>query len=62
MSSTVENEFGPGTLHRLIDFRDRQKGKKLKIRTGVYTVQMVLDNVQKQFSIPDFDTEEELYS
>ncbi len=62
MSSTVENEFDPGTLHRLIDFRNRQKDKKLKIRTGAYTVQMVLDNVQKQFSIPDFDTEEELYS
>ncbi len=62
MSSIVENEFDPGTLHRLIDFRDRQKGKKLRIRTGAHTVQMVLDNVQKQFSIPDFDTEEELYS
>ena len=60
MSSTAKHEFDPGTLHRLIEFRDSQKGKKLKIRAGTYTVRMVLDNVQKRLSTPDF--EEELYA
>ena len=61
MSRTVEDEFDPGTLHRLIEFKDKQRGKKLSLRAGAYGVQMVLDNIQKQFSIPDFDSEEELY-
>jgi len=55
VSKTIEDNFDSGTLHRLIALKDKQKGKKLRIRTGTYSVQMILDNVQKQFDIPDFD-------
>ena len=57
MSRTVEDEFDPGTLHRLIEFKDNQQGKKLSLRSGAYGVKMILAEAQKQLSTPDFDNE-----
>ena len=57
MSSTVEGSFDPGTLHRLIEFKDKQRGKKLSLRVGAHTVEMILAETQKQLSTPDFDNE-----
>jgi len=57
VSSTIEDEFDPGTLHRLIEVKDKQRGKKLSLRVGAHTVEMTLAETQKQLSTPDFDNE-----